>query len=138
MAQENKVRRRISIVTNFSLPGVTFTSIQNTLLRTKKVELHNLYATFPSKGQEVWNLRDKTANTIIVQLPPITHQQKKRTITYRNTRDIDVDGLFANFKKMFDEDGKEKQFHIFAVKGKCCMSLRAFCYFAKMKMYNAL
>ena len=40
---------------------------------------------------------------VIVDLPVITHKPKKRTISYRNTRDIDIESLIAGFKNMFEE-----------------------------------
>ena len=40
---------------------------------------------------------------IIVEFPQINHQQKKRTIKYRDTKNMDVESLTADFKKMFEE-----------------------------------
>ena len=40
---------------------------------------------------------------ILVEFPTIEHQQKKQTISYRKTKDIDIDTLTADFKKMFEE-----------------------------------
>ena len=40
---------------------------------------------------------------IVAELPCTEHQQKKRTITYRNTKNMDVDALKADFLQLFEE-----------------------------------
>ena len=40
---------------------------------------------------------------IIIELPKINNQQKKRTITYRNFKDCNTDEVVADFKNMFDQ-----------------------------------
>ena len=56
------------------------------------------------KYEVIDNMDIKTDHyAIVVSLPSIEHQQKKQTISYRNTKNMDIDNALTDFKQVFDE-----------------------------------